>query len=335
MNWTPPTQSQYRETTISVRENHLLLVKHAAAIGSDADESSLLLATVGTGQANVYDCNYCNEGVIDLVSQLPLVCPTSNDPIQGTAVHWINTAFDLLLVVGDASGTVRVSSFTKTRELVRFSANQQDPITYLDSRTTKGDYPVDILVCSATSVASLWRVNGNMNVKKVLEVNAACACLLRDGCRIVYTNETDVNVLDVGEGIEPLEDKTPTIAFQSGHSGAIECICALSDDTVICRSANGYISILSLSLKSTLASFQTEKSPSPTFELNASKKLMCTVSKKPSSVSIYNVETGRLVQSLKVRQGMTIAYCFFAKGYLFSVGDNGLVVRLWIEIDEK
>ncbi|KAJ3064464.1 hypothetical protein HDU98_012141 [Podochytrium sp. JEL0797] len=112
--------NQYRETTLSFRENHQLNVVHVAAISElGAETENILIATAGMGQANIYDNNYCSEGLMDLIAQLPLT-DSSDRAVQATVCAWINVPDDLLLAIGDETGCVRIVSFTRLKEVSRW-----------------------------------------------------------------------------------------------------------------------------------------------------------------------------------------------------------------------
>ncbi|KAJ3125151.1 hypothetical protein HK100_010956 [Physocladia obscura] len=145
----------YNSTQLSIRENHQRRVNHAAAILNTTDVSELsasfLIATAGSGQVNVYDNNYCGEGAFDLVCQLALsvsnlefisvskhdesknedhhceVAAINHDscfPIQATCLAWIDIGDDLLLVVGDEIGFIRIVSFSRSKEMARFELSK-------------------------------------------------------------------------------------------------------------------------------------------------------------------------------------------------------------------
>ncbi|KAJ3234111.1 hypothetical protein HDU81_001733 [Chytriomyces hyalinus] len=126
-----------------------------------------LLATTACNQINVYDCDYCAEGALDLVSQF-------QSDFSYTACVWANVEQDLLLIAGDLKGRVSVFSFTRSCELARWDLHAGGLVSNMQVLAKRDGYPF-LLVVSQTENVSLLSVDSDTRYSKLFQCPASAA----------------------------------------------------------------------------------------------------------------------------------------------------------------
>ncbi|KAI9338512.1 WD40-repeat-containing domain protein [Obelidium mucronatum] len=278
-------------------------------------------------QINVYDSNYCDEGMLDLVAQLRL-----SENVQATTCAWINVIEDLLLISGCDDGSMHIVSLAYAKETMQWQATCPSlPITSIQAQTHQqpSSYPITLMIGAGNKLVSLWRIDNASEAVKIFETEATSACFSFDGTYIIYA--------DVLRSIRKMDlsGQDSSESFPTNHTANIECLRVLSTHDVAFRSTDGRVSVASVAKNMILRSFSTQKSKSAGFEVHPSKLFICTLSKTTSYVNIYRVDKGKLYRTIKVKAGMTAAHCLFASNYLITVGGGGLLVRTHFDAAEE
>ncbi|KAJ3245911.1 hypothetical protein HDU78_008247 [Chytriomyces hyalinus] len=201
-----------------------------------------LLATTACNQINVYDCDYCAEGALDLVSQF-------QSDFSYTACVWANVEHDLLLCVGDSKGRVSVFSFTRSCELARWDLHAGGQVSNLQVFAKRDGYPF-LLVVSQTEHVSLLNVDSDTRYSILFQSPASAACLSEHGDRLIYSDEGSIAVHAISESLNSGSQSTK---LTTRHSTAIEHMKLMDNDTLVSLSSDGMISVIHLPTDSLLS----------------------------------------------------------------------------------
>ncbi|RIB30528.1 WD40-repeat-containing domain protein [Gigaspora rosea] len=302
-------------------------------------DSSNILASVGSIQANIYDNEHCGDH-LDIVSNFAV--SENVDLASGELLTccWLHRDEDALLAIAGNSRTIYIISLALSLTMKTLWGHT-DVITDIQKHPKDDQH---ILSTARDATVRLWHVNRGTCLY-VFETRASVIYWHPSGQTFLTGNYIgEIRIWETPSLINPSEDTLHLFEddlktrFKKIHSVQIDCIRFVNGN-VLSKSINGKIEYWNYETLELIKSFVIKNSSNnrSRFDVSLDEKYFC-VGTSNGTIHIYNVLSGKLVTELRHRRSTkAVRCCVFSRDtkQVLAAGEEGYIWRYDYISDEK